>query len=156
MHKFTIIILLCSMFSSACTYRDNRNDSEELTMIVGTYTSPDGSQGIYTYRFNENTGEYHSLDSIKVSNPSYLTLSKDNRFVYAVGEMNEKESAVHAYAFDKQSGTLTHLNSKPTKGGAPCYIATDGNRVVTANYSGGNLSTFPIRYDGSLASIAGL
>ena len=158
MYKWVISLMLCSMFSSACTHKggNSQNDARELTMIVGTYTSPDGSKGIYSYRFNEETGEYVLLDSIAVNNPSYLTLSKDNRFVYAVSELKGDESAVHAYAFNKTTGSLKHLNSKPTVGAAPCYVATDGKKVITANYTGGSVSTFPIRYDGSLDSISGL
>ena len=158
MYKWVISLMLCSMFSSACTHKggNSQNDASELTMIVGTYTSPDGSKGIYSYRFNEETGEYVLLDSIAVNNPSYLTLSKDNRFVYAVSELKGDESAVHAFAFDKKSGALKHLNSQPTIGGGPCYVATDGKRVVTANYYGGSVSTFPLRYDGSLDSISGI
>lgn len=144
------------MLSSACNHKTNNHTSDELTLLVGTYTSPNGSKGIYTYRFNENTGEVKYLNHVEVENPSYLTLSKDNRFVYSVGEMNDNTAAAHAFAFDKQTGSLKLINSKPTFGKAPCYIATDGKRVVTANYSGGNISVFPIRYDGSLDSVCAL
>ena len=158
MHKWLILLLLSSMISSACTHRNENGkyNPSDLTMVIGTYTNPEGSKGIYTYRFNEDTGDFYLLDSVEVNNPSYLTLSKDNRFVYAVSEMDGDESAVHAYAFNKTTGSLKHLNSKPTVGAAPCYVATDGKKVITANYTGGSVSTFPIRYDGSLDSISGL
>ncbi len=158
MYKWVITLLIGSMFSSACTSRSkaNQNESNELTMIVGTYTSPEGSQGIYTYQFNQETGAYKALDSIAVDNPSFLTLSKDNRFVYAISELKGEQSAVHAFALDKKSGKLKVLNSRKTLGGGPCHVATDGKKVITANYYGGSVSTFPIRYDGSLDSISGL
>ena len=158
MHKLFIILLLTNMISSACTHRggSDKNNQSELTMVVGTYTSPEGSKGIYTYRFNEDNGDFYLLDSVEVSNPSYLTISDDNRFVYAVSELKGDESAVHAYAFNKVDGSLKHLNSKPTVGGGPCFVTTDGKKVVTANYYGGSVSTFPVRYDGSLDSISGL
>ena len=158
MYKWVITLLLGSMLSSACTHKANPNgsDSDELTMLVGTYTNPEGSKGIYTYRFNQENGAFVQLDSIAVTNPSYLTVSDDGRYVYAISELRDEKSAVHSFAFDKKSGALKPLNSQPTIGGGPCYVITDGKRVVTANYYGGNVSTFPVRYDGSLDSISGL
>ena len=42
------------------------------------------------------------------------------------------------------------MNSQKTGGEDPCYIITNGNNVITANYSGGSISVFPIAKDGSL------
>ena len=36
------------------------------------------------------------------------------------------------------------LNSQQTGGEDPCYIIASGNNVITANYSGGSISVFPI------------
>jgi 6-phosphogluconolactonase len=54
------------------------------------------------------------------------------------------------------SGTLSFLNSQPTGGDHPCYIATDntGRWAAVANYSGGNVSLFPIGEDGTLQPYA--
>ena len=153
---FRLVIGLCaaSMLSSACTTRNasQQRAEHELTMLVGTYTSG-SSKGIYTFRFNEESGVATPLSEIEVSNPSYLTLSPDNRFVYAVSEENDTTASINAFAFDKEKGTLTLLNKQRTKGKDPCYVATDGKKVLTANYSGGTMSVFPIRYDGSLESV---
>ena len=50
----------------------------------------------------------------------------------------------------KRQGTFQLLNSHKTGGEDPCYIITNGKNVVTANYSGGSISVFPIAKDGSL------
>lgn len=148
-----LVMGLCaiSMLSSACTTRNasQLRAENELTMLVGTYTTGN-SKGIYTFRFNQETGETTPLEVTEVSNPSYLTLSSDNRFVYAVSEENDSSASVHAFAFDEDKGSLKLLNSHKTMGEDPCYVATDGKKVLTANYSGGTMSIFPIRYDGSL------
>ncbi|WP_455584225.1 lactonase family protein [Bacteroides sp.] len=150
-----LIMGLCavSMLSSACTTRNasQQRAENELTMLVGTYTSG-SSKGIYTFRFNQETGKATPLSETEVSNPSYLTLSADNRFVYAVSEQNDTTATIHAFAFDKENGILKLLNSQKTMGEDPCYVSTDGKKVLTANYSGGSMSVFPIRYDGSLES----
>lgn len=122
----------------------------ELTMLVGTYTNGSNSKGIYTFRFNEETGEAATLDSVEVPNPSYLVPSEDGKFVYSVNEFGKGQAAVSAFAFDKQKGSLRPLNSQKTMGADPCYLITNGKNVITANYNGGSITVLPIQEDGSL------
>ncbi len=70
--------------------------------------------------------------------------------MYAVSEFNNEQAAANAFAFDKEKGTFKLLNSQKTGGEDPCYIITNGKNVITANYSGGSISVFPIAKDGSL------
>ena len=121
----------------------------ELTMLVGTYTSGT-SKGIYSYRFNEKDGTATPLSETEIENPSYLVPSADGKFVYAVSEFNNEQAAANAFAFNKEKGTLELLNSQQTGGEDPCYIIASENNVITANYSGGSISVFPIAKDGSL------
>ncbi len=155
MSRVVILLLLCSMLSSACNTRSyNPKASDEVTMLVGTYTSPDGSKGIYSYRFNQESGEITPLSEVEVNNPSYLTLSADNRYVYAVSEARDSAAVVTAFSFDPKDGTFKMLNKQRTFANSPCYIITNGKRVITANYGGGSVSVFPLRYDGSLDSMS--
>ena len=129
--------------------------TDTLTMIVGTYTEGSESKGIYTLRFNQSTGEAQLLSTCKVGNPSFVCVAPGNRRVYAVSEYNDGRQAAVALSLDSASGSLRVLNSQPTcgdgKGGEdPCNIWTDGHYVVTANYTGGSISVFPIAADGSL------
>lgn len=136
---------------AACTPKKAANGGgDELSMLVGTYT--DGtSKGIYTFRFNQETGVAAPLGSVELPNPSYLTPSEDGKFVYAVSEMNDSTAAVNALAFDKETGSLRLLNTERTRGADPCYVATNGKEVLTANYSGGTMSVFRLYEDGTLA-----
>lgn len=152
----TISVITCmSMSVISCTPRKTaRTESadtanQELTMLVGTYTAGT-SKGIYSFRFNEETGTSTALSAVEVENPSYLVPSTDGKFVYAVSEFNNGQAAANAFAFDKEKGTFQLLNSQKTGGEDPCYIITNGQNVVTANYSGGSISVFPIAKDGSL------
>lgn len=125
-------------------------------LFIGTYTST-GSKGIYVYRFNEETGKLDSVSSIFVENPSYLTLSKDGNYLYAVTENGgKKPGQVNAFSFDKVSGKLTYLNTQETKGDDPCYVDIDntGKWVAVANYTGGSFSMFPVNDNGSLQPAA--
>lgn len=123
-------------------------------MLVGTYTDGGQKDGIYIYRFNPNKGEATFISKTSgVENPSYLCISHDQKYVYAVNENSgDNPGYVSAFAFDKKKGELTFLNKQPTDGYAPCYISIDstGKNVITANYSGGNISVFKTNADGSL------
>lgn len=123
-------------------------------LFIGTYTDGGTNDGIHVYRFNPNKGEATFVSKTSgVANPSYLCISKDQKFVYSVNENgNGKEGEVSAFAFDKKKGELTFLNKQPTDGFAPAYISIDssGKNLITANYAGGNITVFKTNADGSL------
>jgi 6-phosphogluconolactonase len=128
----------------------------EMLVYVGTYTTGK-SEGIYLLRLNLSTGELKPVGTTKgVVNPSYLTLERGRRFLYAVNETEEfagrKSGAVSAFAVGQKTGELRLLNQQPSTGGAPCYVSLDasGRFLMVANYVGGNVAVFPVRGDGSL------
>ncbi len=127
--------------------------SDMLYLAVGTYTSKEGSRGIYLYRFDTLTGKSDSVSMAEVTNPSWLTFSPDEQTLYAVGENDAVQSAVHAFSFDKAKGRLQKINSQETKGSGPCYVTIDakGRNVHTANYGGGSISSFQVNDNGSLS-----
>lgn len=151
MEQILIVALALASLTVFVPQKVSSQNNDELTMLVGTYTNG-SSTGIYTYRFNETTGESSILDSTTVDNPSYLVPSKDGKYVYAVSELSDAMARVNAYSFNKETGKLHFLNDQQTKGADPCYISTNGKIVLTANYSGGSMSVFPINKDGSLAA----
>lgn len=127
-------------------------------LLVGTYTNSGKSEGIYVYRFNPNKNESTLMSVAKgVKNPSYLAISPDQKFVYAVNE-NEGETGgdVSAFAFDKAKGELKFLNKQLTHGDNPAFVTIDstGKTVIVANYSGGNVAVFKTNTDGSLQPAA--
>lgn len=122
-------------------------------LLVGTYTkAPGKSEGIYVYKFNPNKGEVTAVSSMKTENPSYLAISKDQKYVYAVNENDNDKGAVSAFGFDKPKGELHFINSVPSGGDNPAYVSVDstGKWVVATNYSGGNLSIFKTGDGGAL------
>lgn len=121
-------------------------------VVIGTYTKG-ASKGIYVYRFYTETGKLAYLSQIDdVSNPSYLCVSKDDHFIYAVNE-DGKNGGVSAFTFDPNIGTMKLLDRQSSKGADPCYISVDEGRknVFVANYSSGSLAVLPVNKDGSLA-----
>ncbi len=128
--------------------------AKENYLIVGTYTGGK-SEGVYVYKFNSTDGSYKEVSHIKTSNPSYVAVSPNQKFVYAVHEdaaSNGKGGEISAFAFNKKTGELTYINEQPTEGDHPCYVIVDntGKWVIAANYTSGSLSVLPVKYDGSL------
>jgi 6-phosphogluconolactonase len=141
------------LFLFAIVLFTNQAMAQNYNLLIGTYTNKGTSEGIYVYDYNSQTAET-KLKSIakNVINPSYLAVSSNKKFVYSVNE-NGKDSEVSAFSFDSKSGNLQLLNKKPSMGGDPCYIITDGNQILTANYSGGSITAFSTGQDGSLAEV---
>jgi len=127
------------------------SDATSMYLVVGTYTSGE-SDGIYIYQFDTVSGYSTFKSVVKTDNPSYLAISKDEKFVYAVSESGSNKGSANAFSFDKKNGSLKLLNAQLTGGDDPCYISVDeaGKNVVTANYSGGSITHFPVNDDGSL------
>ena len=97
-----IYIILISIFAFSLV----QAQQNKFNLVVGTYTTPCESKGIYVYDFDSNTGNVTlKSTSEKVLNPSYLTLSDDNKKVYAVNQ-NDESSTVSSFAFDSLSGQL--------------------------------------------------
>lgn len=126
--------------------------SNKIILYVGTYTE-NNMQGISAYLFDTLTAETSFLHTTPVNNPSYLTLSANQQYLYAISELDASSAKVHAYTIDKTLGKLIHLNSRPVKGGYPCFINTDGKNVYIANYGGGSLTTYQLDKDGSLGKL---
>lgn len=130
--------------------------SHQDLVYVGTYTQK-GSKGIYVYRFNESTGKITEIGLAGATvNPSFLAISPNRRYLYAVNEVDDyegqKSGGVTAFSIDSKTGALTEINQVASRGGAPAYVCVDktGRYVLVANYNGGNMAVFPIEANGGL------
>lgn len=127
-------------------------------VYVGTYTQEGStSKGIYAYRFDPESAQLTSIGlAAQTTNPSFLAVHPNHRFLYAVNEVGnyqgQKSGAVSAFAIDRATGRLTLLNQVASGGADPCYITVDktGKYVLVANYTGGSIAAFPILANGGL------
>jgi 6-phosphogluconolactonase len=137
------ILTSCNQFHS----------SDEYYLYVGTYTRTN-SKGIYIYKFDAGSGHLDSLGvAAGVKNPSFLAVSPNQKYLYAVNEMGDSARAsVSSFAIDRSNGKLTFLNKQPSRGGFPCFITIDsrGEVVFVANYGSGSFTMLPVKSDGSL------
>ncbi len=122
-------------------------------MLIGSYTSGK-NEGIHVYKFNAQRGFATLVSKVPgAENVSYMVVSPDQKFVYAVNEHKGKQGEISAYSFDKTKGELRLLN-KQTTGDAPCYITIDstGKFIVVAEYGSGAISVYKTNADGSLSA----
>ncbi|MCC8424625.1 lactonase family protein [Mucilaginibacter sp. UR6-11] len=151
------LLFLFALISPVFCLAQKKNTGPKVfDLVIGTYTgtTPTSSKGIYIYRFYAERGEVAYLSEIETANPSYLAISQNQQYIYAVNENNEiTASSVTAFKFNKNSGKIEQLNSQPSVG-SPAYIAVDKaqKNVFIANYGGGSLQVFPINKDGSLGA----
>ncbi|GIM49096.1 lactonase family protein [Capnocytophaga stomatis] len=145
---FVIIALFFALISSA-------QNGKNIQFLVGTYTDSD-SEGIYMYNFDKESFKFEKITSVFVKNPSYLTLSPDEKFLFSVSENDQNDSEVFSFSLDKKNGKIELISNQNTFGGAPCYVMydSDNKNVMTSNYTGGNISVFPVTENGSLKKIS--
>src|SRR5262245_27636077 len=82
---------------------------------IGTYTN-EKSKGIYAFWFDSKTGKMTPIGLAgEISNPSFLAVHPNRQFLYAVSEINtydgQKSGSVSAFRIDRNTGTLTLLNT---------------------------------------------
>jgi 6-phosphogluconolactonase len=127
--------------------------SDEKLLLVGTQTAdPSTSKGIYSYRFNTETGDLTQIGlAVAAVDPTYLALDPHERFVYSVNEI--KDGTVSSFSFDKAKMTLQEINKVSSKGAGPTHIAVDhtGRCVFAANYGGGSVTSFQVNDKGRLS-----
>jgi 6-phosphogluconolactonase len=123
--------------------------AEPVRFYLGTYTNNPWSKGIYTGTLDTRTGKLGPIElATTAASPSFLALSPDGRFLYAVEEMNHGSVAAFRTGAD---GRLIPLNELPSgKGG--CHVSVDatGRNVFVANYDGGSVAAFQTKPDGYL------
>lgn len=142
MKKFFVILFV--LLASFCFAQN-----QQYYLLVGTYTTD-----IHVYKLNLKDGSLKFVSKISgEENPSYLAVSKDEKYVYAVNESTaDVHGSLSAFSFDKTKGNLQLINTVSTNGGGPCFVEIDstGKFVVNANYATGSLSSFKTNADGGL------
>ncbi|MGZ8921109.1 MAG: lactonase family protein [Limisphaerales bacterium] len=134
---------------------------EKLTVYIGTYTGGP-SKGIYAYEFDTTSGALKQIGlAAEIASPSFLAIHPNNQFLYAVNELDnyggQKHGAITGFKIDPSNpAKLTKINEATSRGAHPCHIVVDkaGKHVLVANYSGGNVSVYPIDGSGKLADTA--
>ena len=110
-------------------------------LTIGTY-----GEHIYTYSFNHKDKAFTLKDKTAAHNASYALAVKGNdarEYIYTVSEDGDG-SGVYSFERGKEDMVLTGYWQQT--GADPCFVLLyDGGRyMMTADYSGGSISAFPI------------
>lgn len=131
----------------------------ETLVYVGTDTGGE-SRGIYVSTLDDATGALSTPRlAAAVGNPGFLAVHPSKPLVYSVAGNRAADGTwrdeVVAFAV-QQDGSLVRINAQPAGGSGPCHIAVDasGRVLLLANYSGGNVVSYPLLDDGSLGPAA--
>ena len=133
-----------------------------MQLLIGTYTQPilhgtgdvlmGRGEGIYEVALDEVTGRLGQPSVLaRTTNPSFICLSGDGRFLYAVNELKEydgrAQGSVSAFTRDGRE-----ICVRPTGGTDPCHVAVspDGRLLVVANFMSGSVCAYGVNDDGSL------
>ncbi|MFM2359605.1 MAG: hypothetical protein RLY16_1598, partial [Bacteroidota bacterium] len=95
------------------------------------------------------------------TNPSFLCLSPDNRFLYAVNEDADslgRGGMVSSYRVRTKKGRFTLLNQVSSGGNHPCYVSIlpNSKTLYVANYSTGSIGVYGIQKNGALDTLSQL
>ncbi|MBC8997178.1 lactonase family protein [Pseudomonas sp. N40(2020)] len=139
--------------------------AESYQLLVGSYTA-DTSQGIYRMNFDSATGQIAAkpLQVVKSENPSWLTLSKDQKRLFVVNEngpgQTDPVGRVSSYAIDPKTHALSLINQVQSLGNEPTHssLSGDASHLFVSNYSvmedpGGTLAVLPVGADGKLKPV---
>ena len=154
-HRF--IILFSIALLSMQLIATNKKDSNSIYFYVGTYTDKQ-SEGIYLFSINRDSGilTNHGL-AAKSQDPSFLTMTRDQRFLLAVNEtkdtLHQGMGAIESFSINAQSRKLRPISKVLSGGAHPCFISVNNSGyVLTANYTGGNFAMFKLSDSGKLSN----
>ena len=147
----SILILTLAMTLLNCNEKDQ---TKPLTLFVGTYTDTE-SEGIYKLQFDTESGKIISTNlAAEITSPSYLAISENKDFLYAVQEINDFENGTGAItAFAMENDSLTEIQTVSSGGAHPCHVSVSpsGDKLSVSNYTGGNASIYKVGTNGKLS-----
>jgi 6-phosphogluconolactonase len=148
-------------------------------VLFGTDTARPGAKGVYSARFDPNTGRFSApVLAAACLRPAYFALNEIilpgpagskpqvqlprrgqpqiqmRHLLYVANEgSDEKTSGISSYQLDIATGALTFMGQVSAGGAGPCYVSVDssGRSAYVANYAGGTIASYQVLADGSLS-----
>ncbi|MCU0707726.1 MAG: lactonase family protein [Pirellula sp.] len=137
---------------------------------VGTFSSPlqdvlptqvdlppGNGRGIHLFHVDLDSGSAMSAGVFEMgTSPSCLAANRAGTRLYSANETDRVEpdghGTVSAFSIDPTTGGLTLLNTVPSGGAGPTYVAVHPSQkyLLVANYFGGSVAVLPILDNGTL------
>lgn len=131
--------------------------SQNSYVFFGSFNKEKNLEGIYVYDLDTISGELTKITSVSnVSNPSFLTISPNGKYIYACTESKtENAGSVSSFEFNAENKTFSFLNSQKSGGENPVYVSvhSKGKWLVNGNYTEGSLSVYPVLENGKIDTV---
>jgi len=124
--------------------------STKIPLYVGSYTSENGSKGIYEFEFDTQTADATLVRETSTPSPSFIARNKN--ILLAANELTDGNQSVSSFEITKDG--LKFINKLGTDGSAPCHVVLgkDGKFAVVSNYLGGALNLYALSEKGEILS----
>ena len=140
---FLVLALIMSALFSTNAQTDKSYIPRKIDLVIGTY-----GEHLYIYNLDCQTLEFRLKAQAEAKNPSYALNGLG--YIFAVSEVGEGSGA---YSFQVTKGAEMSVQMTADRrqtGADPCFamVYTEpyiGPHLMTADYSGGSVSVFPIR-----------
>lgn len=152
MKYFTFLIIVNSFLACNSDNNSKKQENDSYAFFVGTYTN-NNSEGIYKYILHGD-GKLELIGlAAKSENPSFLTISDDNKFLITINELNiNNQGTVESYLISDDS--LAFLSKSLSGGAHPCFVSINKEKyILTANYTGGNIGLLHLNDKGKLSKL---
>ncbi len=132
----------------ASTEKTTKEKQEKYVAYVSTYTR-NAEIGIHVYDVDVKAGRFTEKDKVKITNSSYLTISHNGKYLYAITDFG-----VDSYKV-KRDGTLESIGKASINGMRGCYLSTDyeDKFLFVAGYHDAKVTALRINDDGSVGEI---
>ena len=122
--------------------------NEKFVAYVSSYTMGD-NYGIRIYDVDLKAGRMTEKELIEITNSSYLTISRNRKYLYSITDYG-----VEAYKI-LADGSLKMINGASINGMRGCYLSTDyeDRFLFVAGYHDGKITVLRLEADGSLGEI---
>ncbi len=153
------LVPACLIMVQCQTKPAEETPTENRTLWIGTYTKSEGhvdgkAGGIYRIKVDGASGGFKDqIAKQGIINPSFVAVSPDQQFLYAVSETGpDVDSTGYIYAYKIGQDSLMSLNRQSSQSFAPCHVSVHptGKWVFLANYVGGVVAMYPVLETGEL------
>ncbi|KQS91870.1 lactonase family protein [Chryseobacterium sp. Leaf394] len=140
---FLFLLFICSNSFAQKTF-----------VFLGSFNWDREKEGLFVYELDTVNGNLSKAAAVKnIRNPSFLTLSPDGKYIFAVTDSKtENDGSVSSFKFNPENKSLTFINNQKSGGENPVYLTVhkDGKWLVNGNYTEGSVSVYPISEDGKI------
>ena len=125
-----------------------KTKDDRYVAYVSTYTR-NADIGIHIYDVDVKKGRFTEKDKVKITNSSYLTISHNGKYLYAITDFG-----VESYRI-KADGGLVNTGTASINGMRGCYLSTDyeDRYLFVAGYHDAKVTVLRINDDGTVGEI---